>query len=322
MDVVAAWNLHDRSPQKERSEHHDRPFEPLQCRRKLLVESRYVNQRTHTATVCISVDYDAFSVWIAAGATGLRDLSKGEFALETTPRLLDIFSHYQIATTWFIPGSTALQYPSSVKDVADAGHEIANHSLRHEDVGALPIEEARASLVRANDILERTTGQRPIGARIAGADLGDGSCLKVLEEEGFLYDSSLLGGYRPFWAPSPHTIDSDGVVRRGEPLNLVELPFVWILTDFSQFEFSGKTGHHALLLNARQVEEVWRDEIDDLVHRDPDGFIMLTLHPQVIGRGSRLAMLERIIKHAIEKRCRFATAAQLAREFRAQAGQP
>lgn len=273
----------------------------------------------YATTICMSVDYDAVSTWIAAGQTGLRTLSRGEFAEYATPQLLEIFKRYKITTSWYIPGTTALQYPESVAQVAAAGHEIANHTLRHEDIAALPLDQMRYSLTRTNEILERITGQQPVGARLTGADLGDGTCLKVMADEGFRYDSSLLGGYRPFWAPSPHTIDAEGLIRRAEPLDMVELPFVWILTDFSQFEFHyGPPQYRALLLNARQVEEVWRDEIDDLIGRDPAGFLMFALHPQVIGRGSRLAMLERVIEYALERKCRFATAAQIADEFRAE----
>ena len=273
---------------------------------------------TSATTICMSVDYDAVSTWIAAGQTGLRTLSRGEFAEVATPQLLEIFKRYGITTSWYIPGTTALQYPESVAAVAAAGHEIANHTLRHEDIGALPVDQMRSSLQRTNEILERIAGQRPVGARLSGADLGDGTCLKVMAEMGFRYDSSLLGGYRAFWAPSPHTIDAEGLIRRGARLDMVELPFVWILTDFSQFEFHyGPPQYRALLPNARQVEEVWVDEIDDLITRDPEGFLMFALHPQVIGRGSRLAMLERVIDHALEKKCRFATAAEIADEFRA-----
>ncbi len=277
----------------------------------------------YSTTICISVDYDAVSTWIAAGQRGLRTLSRGEFAELATPPLLDIFKHYGIVTSWYIPGATALQYPRSVELVAQAGHEIANHTYGHEDIGALPVEQMRQSLERTNDILERITEQRPTGARLSGADLGDGTVLKVMAEMGFDYDSSLLGGYRAHWAPSPHTIDADGLIQRGVPLDMVELPFVWILTDFSQFEFHyGPPQYRALLLNARQVEEVWKDEIDDLIKRQPDGFLMFALHPQVIGRGSRLSMLERVIEYGLEKRCRFITAAQLSQEFRAAQKQP
>lgn len=273
--------------------------------------------KEYSTTICMSVDYDAVSTWIAAGQRGLRTLSRGEFAELATPPLLEIFERYGIVTSWYIPGATALQYPKSVEAVGKAGHEIANHTYGHEDIGALPIDQMRHSLQRTNDILERITGQRPVGARLSGADLGDGTVLKVMAEMGFDYDSSLLGGYRAHWAPSPHTIDPDGLIQRGAPLDMVELPFVWILTDFSQFEFHyGSPQYRALLPNARQVEEVWVDEIDDLIKRDRDGFIMFALHPQVIGRGSRLAMLERVIEHAQKKRCRFVSAAQIAEEFR------
>jgi peptidoglycan/xylan/chitin deacetylase (PgdA/CDA1 family) len=271
----------------------------------------------------MSVDYDAVSTWIAAGQRGLRTISRGEFGALATPPLLEIFKRYDIVTSWYIPGATALQYPESVAAVGAAGHEIANHTFGHEDIGALPLDQQRKSLQRTNEVLERVTGQRPVGARLSGADLGDGTVLKVMEEMGFDYDSSLIGGYRAQWAPSPHTIDGDGLIHRGAPLDLVELPIIWILTDFSQFEFHyGSPQYRALLPNARQVEEVWVDEIDDLIKRDPDGFIMFALHPQVIGRGSRLSMLERVIEHALTKRCRFVTAAQISKEFRAAERRP
>ena len=272
----------------------------------------------YSTTICMSVDYDGVSTWIAAGQTGLRTLSRGEFAELATPPLLEIFKRYGIVTSWYIPGTTALQYPESVAAVGAAGHEIANHTLRHEDIAALPVDQMRHSLQRTNEILEKLTGQRAVGARLSGADLGDGTVLKVMAEMGFAYDSSLLGGYRATWAPSPHTIDAEGLIRRDPPLDLVELPFHWILTDFSQFEFHyGPPNYRALLPNARQVEEVWKDEIDDLIKRDPEGHLMIALHPQVIGRGSRLAMLERVIEHALERNCRFATAKTIAEEFRA-----
>jgi peptidoglycan-N-acetylglucosamine deacetylase len=277
----------------------------------------------YSTTICLSVDYDGVATWIASGQTGLRTLSRGEFAAYATPQLLDIFNRYAITTSWYIPGTTALQYPSTVEAVAKAGHEIANHTLRHEDIGALPVDEMRDSLERTNEILEDITGRRPVGARLSGLDLGDGTVLRVMTELGFKYDTSLLGGYRAHWAPSPHTIDADGLVQRDGLLDLVELPFVWILTDFSQFEFHyGAPQYRALLPNARQVEEVWKDEIDDLIARDPDGFIMLTIHPQVIGRGSRLAMLERVIQYGLDQKCRFAAAASIADEFRAAHSSP
>jgi peptidoglycan/xylan/chitin deacetylase (PgdA/CDA1 family) len=271
--------------------------------------------------VCLTVDYDAISLWLMLGSTGAQSISRGEFGVtDGTPRLLDAFDRLGITTSWFIPGSTAAQYPDSVAAVASAGHEIANHGYLHENFAALPIDEARSAILRANEVLERVTGKRPVGVRLPGSDL-DGRCLELVCDERFLYDSSLCGGYRAYWARSCDTFDESQFLHHGEPLDLVELPFHYSITDFSHFEINAALGLPAAMPNPRQLEEVWRDELDDLVTREPDGFLMMVVHPQVIGRGSRMAMLERVIRYALDSGFRFVTAETLAREFRAHATQ-
>jgi peptidoglycan/xylan/chitin deacetylase (PgdA/CDA1 family) len=265
---------------------------------------------------CVTVDLDAISVWQMLGWTGAQSISRGEFgATEGTARLLDAFRELEIPTTWFVPGVTAQHYPDAVLSVLDAGHEIASHGHRHLDFANLPVETATDDIRTATSVLEALTGRRPVGVRLTGSDI-DGACLEIVADEGFLYDSSLCGGYRPRWARRRDTFDDDGRISFGERLDLVELPFDYSVTDFSHFEIHGGSGLPAAMPNPRQLEEVWRDELDDLAVRDPDGFLMIALHPQVIGRGSRMAMLERVIAHARELGFRFATAETLAREFR------
>ena len=269
--------------------------------------------------VCLSVDYDALSIWTMMGAIGARSVSRGEFAVtDATPRLLEVFERHGIETTWFIPGITAAQYPDSVAAVAAAGHEIANHGHLHEDFGTLPLPEARAAIARASETLERVTGVRPLGARLSGNDL-DGGCLEILAEQGFDYDSSLFGGYSAHWARARDSWDSEGLLHYGDRLDLVELPIgSYSHTDFSHFEINAALGLPAALANPRQLEQIWVDELDDLDSRQPDGFLMLAIHPQTIGRGSRLAMLERVIAYALAGGHRFVSCAELARGFREQ----
>jgi peptidoglycan/xylan/chitin deacetylase (PgdA/CDA1 family) len=49
---------------------------------------------------------------------------------------------------------------------------------------------------------------------------------------------------------------------------------------------------------------------------------MLMLHPETIGWGGRIAMLERVLTQMQERGARFVTAEQLADEFRAGAAAP
>jgi peptidoglycan/xylan/chitin deacetylase (PgdA/CDA1 family) len=267
--------------------------------------------------VCLTVDYDALSIWMMMDATGARSISRGEFAVtDATPRLLEVFERHEIETTWFIPGITAAQFPESCSAVAAAGHEIANHGHLHEDFGTLPLDEARIALSKANEVLEQVTGKRPTGSRLSGNDL-DLGCMDLVAELGFDYDSSLFGGYRAVWARSRDTWGDDGMLTFGEPLDLVELPIgSYNVTDFSHFEISAVHGLPVALANPRHLEEVWVDELDDLDRREPDGFLMLAIHPQTIGRGSRLAMLERVIEYAKNGGHRFVTCEYLARNFR------
>jgi peptidoglycan/xylan/chitin deacetylase (PgdA/CDA1 family) len=48
-----------------------------------------------------------------------------------TPILLDVFKQYQAHGTFFIVGQEALKYRSVVQEIADAGHEIGNHTMDH-----------------------------------------------------------------------------------------------------------------------------------------------------------------------------------------------
>ena len=44
------------------------------------------------------------------------------------------------------------------------------------------------------------------------------------------------------------------------------------------------------------MQEIWTDEFDYAHQNIPGGLYNLTMHPQVIGRGHRLMMLDRLIE--------------------------
>ena len=52
---------------------------------------------------------------------------------------------------------------------------------------------------------------------------------------------------------------------------------------------------------ASSVLEIWQGEFDYAYEHCPGGNYNLALHPQSIGRGHRLAMLERLISHMKER---------------------
>ena len=81
------------------------------------------------------------------------------------------------------------------------------------------------------------------------------------------------------------------VVADGKATGFVELPVDWILDDWPFLFVDEASGQNT----PREIVEVWRDEFD-VAWREGTMFL-LTLHPQVIGRRSRLLALEQLIEH-------------------------
>src|SRR5262249_31145331 len=53
------------------------------------------------------------------------------------PRLLSSLAAHHVHTTWFICGECAEKKPDVIREVRDAGHEIASHAVHHRDLTAL-----------------------------------------------------------------------------------------------------------------------------------------------------------------------------------------
>lgn len=252
------------------------------------------------ATVCLTFDFDAISLWIGPfGATSPSMISRGEFGAVGARRLLALLDRERIPATFFVTGHTADTYPEIVRDIAEAGHEIGHHGYLHENPIALETRDReREVLLKGLDALDRAAGVRPVGYRSPSWDTSPYT-VDLLREHGFRYDSSLMGDdFTPYWCRTGDQIDPDGPYRFGPTVDLVEMPISWLLDDFPHFEYlvlrPGGLRNPGLSAGSK-VEEIWSDEFA-FMHRDvPGGVFTLTMHPQVIGRGHRILMLERLI---------------------------
>jgi peptidoglycan/xylan/chitin deacetylase (PgdA/CDA1 family) len=54
-----------------------------------------------------------------------------------TPRLLELLGRYQARATFFMVGEAVRQHPYLVRQVAEAGHAVANHSWSHPSFHAI-----------------------------------------------------------------------------------------------------------------------------------------------------------------------------------------
>jgi len=66
-----------------------------------------------TYTVCLTFDFDALSGFIARGLTTPTPISRGEFGVVASERILELLRRHAISSTWFIPGHTIESFPDA-----------------------------------------------------------------------------------------------------------------------------------------------------------------------------------------------------------------
>lgn len=275
-------------------------------------------------TVCLSFDFDAISLWIGPmGAKSPSMISRGEFGAVGVMRILRLLEREAIPATFFVTGHTAETYPTQTRAIAEAGHEIGHHGYLHENPIDLSPEDEERVLLRGLAALDAVTGVRPTGYRSPSWD-NSPNTIDLLLKHGFRYESSLMADdFTPYWARTGDAIDLEGPYRFGQSVDLVELPVSWLLDDFPHFEYIRLPNRVSPGLSAAsKVEEIWRDEFDFMVRDVPGGVFTLTMHPQVIGRGHRVLMLERLIAHFRESGAQFTTLATASDTFRTLSPEP
>ena len=248
------------------------------------------------STVCLTFDFDALSVWFGFQHVTPAMLQRGEYGARVgVPRILRMLADHDIPATFFVPGHTVDSFPRETEAILAAGHEIGHHSYAHVDPSGQTEDEERADMERALAAMERL-GVRPAGYRSPSADLSPHT-LALLEEHEFAYDSSLMADdFRPYRPRIGDEVARDEPLRRGRDAALWELPMSFELDDWPHFQFLFAP-YRAGLAAPSKVLEIWTGEFD-WMHRHLDGGLLtVTMHPQVIARGHRMAMLEAFVAH-------------------------
>jgi polysaccharide deacetylase family protein (PEP-CTERM system associated) len=116
-----------------------------------------------------------------------------------TRLILDLLAERRQKATFFILGWVAEKFPSLVREIAAAGHELATHGYRHRLVYTQTPDEFRADLRRSIGIIEQTGGRKLLGYRAASFSITAQSlwALEIMQEEGLRYDSSIFPIHHP-----------------------------------------------------------------------------------------------------------------------------
>lgn len=113
------------------------------------------------------------------------------------PRALDFLQKRDLTITFFIVGQDAAleKNQAAIRAIAEAGHEIGNHSFHHESwLHLYSPEEIEQEIAIAETHIQKVTGQRPIGFRGPGYSFSP-AVLQVLMNRGYQYDASTFPTY-------------------------------------------------------------------------------------------------------------------------------
>ena len=102
---------------------------------------------------------------------------------EDTGKLIEIMNKYNVKTTFFVVGGWVDKFPESVKQLADAGHEIMNHSDTHPHMTQLSVEKIKEEVENCDKKIEKITGKKPNLFRAPYGDY-DNKVIKTLKELG------------------------------------------------------------------------------------------------------------------------------------------
>lgn len=268
------------------------------------------------STVCLTYDFDAVSAWTANGMPEFA--SWGVYGADVAaPRLLDLHDRYDLASTWFVPGHTVESFPEVCGDIVDDGHEIAHHGWSHR---SLPAFESRAAerrdLERGIDAIYDLTGSKPDGFRTPDGGFSEHT-KELLVDLGFAWDSSdTAHDFRPYLLRAGGEARVDRPYVRGEPTDIVEVPYVWHRDDWMQL-FPVVSGPEWVAYSTETaVFDRWRTEFEWMHEHVDGGVFTLLLHPQCAGRAPFLAELEAFVEEVrATDGASFATAGAVADAF-------
>jgi len=192
-------------------------------------------------------------------------------------RLLRLFAQKDIPLTIFAVATAIERHPDVAKAFVEAGHEICSHALKWISYQETDIEAERRDMHEAIEILERVTGNRPLGW-YTGRDSPNTRQL-VMEEGGFLYDSDSYADDLPYWVDGPN----------GKHL---VIPYT---LDTNDMRFAQVQGFN----NGEQFFQYLKDAFDTLYEEGAESPKMLSIgmHCRLLGRPGRIAGLKRFLEY-------------------------
>jgi peptidoglycan/xylan/chitin deacetylase (PgdA/CDA1 family) len=108
-----------------------------------------------------------------------------------TDTVLDALADHDAKATFYLLGSNVGNFPDTVERMAEDGHEIGNHSWKHDDLATLSGSAIKDDLERTDKAIEDITGEKPATMRPPYGSLND-TAREAIDKPIVLWDVDTL----------------------------------------------------------------------------------------------------------------------------------
>lgn len=133
------------------------------CRKVICVLTCLCAIFTLSQPVSLAANGESLSTWLSFGKSdgvyAKVNTDKKVIALtfddgphpKLTPQILEILDKYDAKATFFVVGKMAQSYPTVLKQIAQRGHEIGNHTFSHLSETPNNVEMLRNEIIKTED---------------------------------------------------------------------------------------------------------------------------------------------------------------------------
>jgi polysaccharide deacetylase family protein (PEP-CTERM system associated) len=210
-------------------------------------------------------------------------------SVSTTRRLCQLLAESNTHATFFIVGELAQKYPEMVRELHDAGHEIASHGWDHQPVYRLTREGFRKDITKSKDVLEQICGARVTGYRAPTFSVMQKTAWAIDEliDTGYQYDSSIFPVHHDRYGVPDAPVSPFRCYGSSGQQSLLEIPPLTLQTGFCNVPVGGG-GYFRLLPLLLLKAGIWLNR-----KHDP-AVSMLYFHPWEFDAGQPKLPLGRV----------------------------
>ena len=168
-------------------------------------------------------------------------------ALKGVRIILELLKNNKAKATFFVLGKAAEETPEIVKEIHEAGCEVASHGYSHTELTKLNKDSFNKELKKTEKIIKKITGKKPVGFRAPKFSLNNKTkwAINILKKRNYKYDSSIfpvnIGLYGVNGISYPYRISSKNIVKEDPKSNLMEYPL--LTNDFGFVKLPVKFRH-------------------------------------------------------------------------------